>query len=59
MDEIAHVLDERFETHFTGNYAQVIQWLADNPDKAKSLKMVAMGADFQIVSIEEFKSLHG
>jgi hypothetical protein len=59
MDEIAYVLDGQFETYFSGDYAQVLKWLEDNPEKAKSLKTVAMGKDFQIVSIGEFKALHG
>ena len=54
-DALACVVDGAFRELYTGSHQNVMKWLKENPGQAK---MVGTGGDFQILSVNEYISLH-
>lgn len=55
---IVHVIDRGFRELFMGTPEYAIKWLQRNKDNPNPV-MVSIGKDHQLLSIEEFKELHG
>lgn len=57
-ESVVNVIDRGFRTLFTGTPDYAVKWLQRNKDNPNPV-MVSMGKDHQLLSIEEFKELHG
>lgn len=57
MESLGWVLGEDFRELFRGTHEYVLNWLERN-QKTGLAKMVAVGKDFQLLSVSEYKSLH-
>lgn len=52
---VACVVDSGFKELFTGAHIYAVKWIIEHPSQAK---MVALGRDFQILSVEEYLAIH-
>jgi hypothetical protein len=57
-ESVVYVIDRGFCTLFVGTPAYAIKWLQRNKGSPNPA-MVSIGKDHQLLSIEEFKELHG
>lgn len=55
---ISYVLADGFVELFVGTPEYVVKWLQRYNNEVEP-KMVTVGKDFKILSVEEFKELHG
>ncbi len=55
-DSLACVVDGGFRELYTGPHKNVLKWLRENPGKGK---MVGIGSDFQILSVDEYIAYRG
>lgn len=55
-DSVAWVIGSGFRELYVGTHANVISWLKNHSENPKA---IAVGKDFQILSISEYISLHG